>query len=42
MAEPAADPALAMGVNTVDGHLTYAPVGEAHGLPVAELAEVLV
>ena len=41
-AAAAADPALALGVNTVDGHLTYAPVGEAHGLPVAELSEVLV
>ena len=38
----AADAALAMGVNTVDGQLVYAPVGEAHGLPVAELSEVLV
>jgi alanine dehydrogenase len=41
-AAAAADPALALGVNTVDGHVTYAPVGEAHGLPVAELSEVLV
>jgi alanine dehydrogenase len=38
----AADPALALGVSTVDGHLVSAPVGEAHGLPVAELSEVLV
>jgi alanine dehydrogenase len=37
-----ADPSLAPGVNTVGGHLVYAPVGEAHGLPVAELSEVLV
>ena len=37
----AADPALALGVNTVSGSLTYAPVGEAHGLPVVPLAEVL-
>ena len=36
-----ADPALALGVNTVDGHLVYAPVGEAHDLPVTPLAEVL-
>ena len=36
-----ADPALALGVNTVDGQLTYAPVGEAHGLPTVELASVL-
>jgi alanine dehydrogenase len=35
------DPALALGVNTVDGQLVYAPVGEAHGLPVADLHEVL-
>ncbi len=35
------DPALALGVNTVDGHLVYAPVGEAHGLPVSPLADVL-
>ena len=41
-AAAAADPALALGVNTVDGQLVYAPVGEAHGLPVAELSEVLV
>ena len=38
----AADPALALGVNTVAGQLTYAPVAEAHGLPVVSLAEVLV
>jgi alanine dehydrogenase len=38
----AEDPALALGVNTVDGQLVYAPVGEAHGLPTAELSEVLV
>jgi alanine dehydrogenase len=37
----AADPALALGVNTVGGTLTYAPVGEAHGLPSAPLDEVL-
>jgi len=37
-----ADPALALGVNTVAGHLVYAPVAEAHGLPMADLAEVLV
>ena len=36
-----ADPALALGVNTVDGHLVYAPVGEAHDLPVTPLSEVL-
>ncbi|MCW2713279.1 MAG: ald [Frankiales bacterium] len=35
------DEALALGVNTVAGQLVYAPVGEAHGLPVAKLDEVL-
>jgi alanine dehydrogenase len=37
----AADPALALGVNTVGGDVVYAPVGEAHGLPSRPLAEVL-
>jgi alanine dehydrogenase len=37
-----ADPALALGVNTVAGQVTYAPVAEAHGLPSVPLAEVLV
>lgn len=37
-----ADPALALGVNTVAGLCTYAPVAEAHGLDVAVLGEVLV
>ena len=36
-----ADPSLALGVNTVGGMCTYAPVAEAHGLDVAVLAEVL-
>ncbi|MCY7364843.1 MAG: alanine dehydrogenase [Frankiaceae bacterium] len=36
-----ADPALALGLNTVGGQLVYAPVGEAHGLPVADWREVL-
>jgi alanine dehydrogenase len=36
-----ADPALALGVNTVGGEVVYAPVGEAHGLPTRPLAEVL-
>jgi alanine dehydrogenase len=36
-----ADPALALGVNTYDGHITYGPVAEAHGLEHLELAEVL-
>ncbi len=38
----AADPALALGVNTVDGRCTYAPVAEAHGLPLSSLAQVLI
>lgn len=37
----AADPALARGVNVVDGELTSPAVGEAHDLPVRELSEVL-
>ncbi len=36
------DPALALGVSTVAGQIVSAPVGEAHGLPVADLREVLV
>jgi alanine dehydrogenase len=36
-----ADPALALGVNTAAGHVTYAPVAEAHGLPSVAFAEVL-
>jgi alanine dehydrogenase len=36
------DPALAGGVNVVDGQLVHAPTAEAHGLPVARLHEVLV
>jgi alanine dehydrogenase len=35
------DPALALGVNTVGGETVYAPVAEAHGLPVRPLAELL-
>jgi alanine dehydrogenase len=35
------DPALALGVNTHDGHVVYGPVGEAHGIKVKPLAEVL-
>jgi alanine dehydrogenase len=38
----AADPALALGVNTVSGSLVYGPVAEAHGLPLVDLASVLV
>jgi alanine dehydrogenase len=36
-----ADPALALGLNTYDGHVTYGPVAEAHGMPHLELAEVV-
>jgi alanine dehydrogenase len=36
-----ADPALALGVNTVAGQVTYAPVAEAHGLASVPLSEVL-
>jgi alanine dehydrogenase len=35
------DPALAPGLNTVDGTLVYEPVAEAHGLSHRPLAEVL-
>jgi alanine dehydrogenase len=35
------DPALAEGVNVVDGHVTYGPVAEAHGLPVTPLTTFL-
>ncbi len=35
------DPALARGVNTVDGEIVYAPVAQAHGLASVELASVL-
>jgi alanine dehydrogenase len=38
----AADPALALGVNTVGGKVVYAPVAEAHGLPLTPLQEALV
>ena len=37
----AADPALALGVNTVAGQVVYAPVAEAHGFAVAPLTEAL-
>jgi alanine dehydrogenase len=36
-----ADPALAEGVNVVEGRLTCAPVGEAHGMSVTPLASLL-
>jgi alanine dehydrogenase len=35
------DPALALGVNTHAGQVVYGPVGEAHGMAVLPLAEVL-
>ncbi len=38
----AADPALALGVNTVGGQVTYAPVAQAHGLTSVPLSSVLV
>jgi alanine dehydrogenase len=36
-----ADPALALGLNTHDGHVTYGPVAEAHGVDLLPLADVL-
>jgi len=36
-----ADPPLALGLNTHDGHVTYGPVAEAHGMAHLALAEVL-
>jgi alanine dehydrogenase len=36
-----ADPALALGLNTHAGKLTYGPVAEAHGLTAVSLDEVL-
>jgi alanine dehydrogenase len=35
------DPALALGLNTHEGHVTYGPVAEAHGMTVIPIAEVL-
>jgi alanine dehydrogenase len=35
------DKALALGLNTHDGRITYGPVAEAHGASVLELDEVL-
>ncbi|MFT4009515.1 MAG: alanine dehydrogenase [Nocardioidaceae bacterium] len=35
------DAALALGLNTHAGHLTNAPVGQAHGIAAVSLAEVL-
>jgi alanine dehydrogenase len=37
----ARDPALARGVNVMDGKLTYEAVGEAHGLEATALEELL-
>ncbi len=37
----ATDPALALGLNTHAGEVTYEPVAEAHELPYRPLAEVL-
>ena len=36
-----ADPALALGLNTHAGQVTYGPVAEAHGLSATPLADVL-
>ncbi len=35
------DPALAKGVNVLDGKVTYAPVAEAHGMEYTPLSELL-
>ncbi|HEY9481410.1 MAG TPA: alanine dehydrogenase [Micromonosporaceae bacterium] len=35
------DDPLALGLNTYDGHVTYGPVAEAHGMAHLSLAEVL-
>jgi alanine dehydrogenase len=35
------DPALALGLNTHDGQVTYGPVAEAHGMSSVPLDEVL-
>lgn len=35
------DKALALGLNTFDGHLTYGPVAESHHLPFVTLQQVL-
>jgi alanine dehydrogenase len=37
----AASPALALGVNTFDGHITCSGVAEAHKLPYVELSKLL-
>lgn len=35
------DPALALGLNTHDGHVIYGPVADAHGMDVLDLDKVL-
>jgi alanine dehydrogenase len=35
------DPALALGLNTYDGQITYGPVAEAHGSQLLSLEDVL-
>ena len=35
------DRALALGLNTHDGHITYGPVADAHGMACVKLEEVL-
>jgi alanine dehydrogenase len=37
----ARDKALALGLNTYDGQITYGPVGQAHDLPYVKVEEVL-
>jgi alanine dehydrogenase len=37
----ALDPALANGLSTLGGHLVYAPVADAHGLPYTDPADLL-
>jgi alanine dehydrogenase len=36
-----ADPALALGVNVVEGSVVYGPVAEAHGMPHVALADIM-
>ena len=36
-----ADPALALGLNTYDGQITYGPVAQAHGAQLLSLQDVL-
>jgi len=37
----ARDPALGLGVNVLDGRITYEAVAEAHNLPFSALEDVL-